>query len=57
MNQANTLALVAIVLFMASLANVLCFGTSPSHLGGWGPAGMMVFLPLAAYLLGRIWTK
>lgn len=57
MNQANTICLIAIVLFMASLANVLCFGLNPNALGGYGPAGMMVALPVVAYALGRLWVK
>ena len=57
MNQANTLCLVAILVFMGVLANTLCFGTNPGHLGGWGPMIMMVSLPLAAYGLGRLWVK
>ena len=57
MNQANTLCLVAIVLFMAALANVLCFGTNDHNLGGYGPAGLMTVLPVVAYALGRIWSR
>lgn len=54
MNQANTLCLVAVLLFMGQLANTFCFGLNPTNLGGWGPAMMMVALPLVAYALGRI---
>lgn len=56
MNQANTVALIAIILFMAHLSSIFCFGLNPTHLGGWGPAMMMVVLPLVSYALGRIWS-
>ena len=57
MNQANTLCLVAILLVLGRLAYVLCFGLNPYHLGGWGPAMMIVLLPLASYGLGRLWAE
>ena len=57
MNQANTLCMVAILIVMASLANTLCFGENPGHLGGWGPMMLMVCLPLASYVLVRIWVE
>ncbi len=57
MNQANTLCIVAILLCMASLAQVLCFGLNPGQLGGYGPAGLMVALPLVSYALGRLYQK
>jgi len=55
MNQANTLCLVSILIFMGVLANLFCFGLNPNHIGGWLPAGVMVALPMASYMLGRIW--
>lgn len=55
MNQANTLCLVAIVLCMWSLAQVLCFGLNPGNLGGYGPAGLMMALPVVGYALGRLY--
>lgn len=55
MNQGNTLGMVAIILFMAYLASVLCFGLNPTNLGGWGPAMLMVCLPMISYALGRSW--
>lgn len=55
MRQANTVCLIAILFFMSMLAGELCFGLNPSHLGGWGPAMMMLTLPLVAYALGRVW--
>lgn len=57
MNQANTVCMIAILILMGTLANVLCFGTNPNNLGGYGPAMLMVCLPLLAYALGRIWTQ
>ena len=54
MNQANTVCLIAILILMGTLANVLCFGTNPNNLGGYGPAMLMVLLPLLAFALGTI---
>ena len=57
MNQANTLCLVALIIIMASLAKILCFGLNPDHLGGLGPAGLMVAVPVVSYMLGRGWIS
>ena len=57
MNQANTLCLVALIIIMAAIANILCFGLNPDHLGGWGPTMLMVTTPLVAYGLGRTWQE
>ena len=57
MNQANTVCLVAITLFMAYLASILCFGINEYHLGGWGVAMVMTCFPLVAYALGRIFDE
>lgn len=56
MNQANTLCLVALVVVMYSLGRVLCFGLNPGNLGGYGPAGLMMVMPLVGYALGRLWS-
>lgn len=57
MNQANTLCLVALVIVMYALAQILCFGTNPAGLAGFGPAGLMIVMPIVGYALGRIWEK
>lgn len=54
MNQANTVCLIAIILFMGYITSVMTFGTAPEHLGQWGPIMMAMCLPLVSYALGRI---
>lgn len=56
MNQANTVCLIAIVLMLAKLASILCFGLNPYHLGGWGPAMLIAGLPVVSYCLGRMYS-
>lgn len=57
MNQANTLCLIALVIVMYSLGRVLCFGLNVDHLGGYGPMGLMMALPVVGYVLGRLYDS
>ncbi len=57
MNQANTFCLIALVVIMYALGKVLCFGLNAHHLGGWGPMGLMMILPVVGYLLGRTYDS
>ena len=57
MNKANTLCLISLVLVMYALAQVICFGLNTGNLGGYGPAGLMMAMPVVGYALGRLWTS
>lgn len=57
MNQANTVCLIAIILFMGYITYIMSFGAAPAHLGTWGPIMMATCLPLVSYGLGRIWER